>query len=165
MRPIRNKARVLLLTPDDAVLMLRVHALHIDRIRLPASGDDIWLLPGGGVEAGEDYETAALRELYEETRIEGVPLGPLAFIRDRVHLIDGREVHSHDRFFVVRVPAGIAIDSSGTTDHERENARGHAWFTCAELIERETFETVLPLGLGKHLAQYLAAPTGPIDIS
>lgn len=164
MRPIRNKSRVLLLDPDDSILLLRIHAVHIDRIKLPDSGDDIWLLPGGGVEAGESYEQAALRELREETGIEGVPLGPLAFVRDRAHLVDDREVYSHDRFFVVRVPFGIEIDSRGTTDHERANARGHHWFTVDELAERETIETVLPLGLAKHLGQYLQVQ-GTIDIS
>jgi 8-oxo-dGTP pyrophosphatase MutT (NUDIX family) len=164
MRPIRHKARVLLLDPDDSILLLRIHAMHIDRIKLPDSGDDIWLLPGGGVEPGESYEQAALRELYEETRIDGVPLGPLAFVRDRVHLVDDREVHSHDRFFVVRVPADIAIDSSGTTEHERANARGHRWFTLDELIESEAIETVLPLGLAKYLGQYLDTRR-TIDIS
>jgi ADP-ribose pyrophosphatase YjhB (NUDIX family) len=166
MRLIRNKARVLLRDSDERILLLRIHAVNIDRLTLPDGGGDIWLLPGGGVEAGETYEQAALRELDEETRVRGVTLGPLAFVRDRVHHVDGREVASHDRFFEVRVPAGIAIDSSGTTDHEIENARGHGWFTVDEIIERETREVILPLGLGKYLAQHFAtADPTPIDIS
>jgi 8-oxo-dGTP pyrophosphatase MutT (NUDIX family) len=164
MRPIRNKARVLLLDPDDSVLLLRVRATSIGGVDLPERGDDLWLLPGGGVEAGESYEEAALRELDEETGITGLPLGPLAFVRDRVHVVSGSEVLSHDRFFVVRAPAGITIDSSGTTDHERANARGHQWFSADELMRREQDENVLPLGLGKNFVRYLE--TGQtVDIS
>lgn len=166
MRPIRNKARVLLRDPQDRILLLRIHAMHIDRLALPEAGDDIWLLPGGGVEAGESYEEAALRELYEETRIDDVPLGRLVFVRDRVHHVEGREAYSHDRFFEVRVPESIAIDSSGTTEHEIANARGHEWFTADEIVQLETRETVLPIGLGKYLTSYFTTtPAQPIDIS
>lgn len=34
--------------------------------------DDCWQFPQGGVESGEDYQVAALRELYEETGIKSV---------------------------------------------------------------------------------------------
>jgi 8-oxo-dGTP diphosphatase len=32
-------------------------------------GEGLWSLPGGKIEAGENAETAAVRELYEETQI------------------------------------------------------------------------------------------------
>jgi ADP-ribose pyrophosphatase YjhB (NUDIX family) len=164
MRPIRNKARVLLLDSRDAVLLLRVRATSISGVELPDRGETLLLLPGGGVEDGETYEQAAIREMAEETGIVGVPLGPLAFVRDRVHIVDDQEVYSHDRFFTARVPDGIVIDSSGTTDHERANSLGHQWFTADELAEQEARENVLPLGLAKNFRRYLETGT-TIDIS
>ncbi len=56
--------------PQDAVgvICFRGHeVLLIKRGKAPRKGD--WSLPGGRVEAGESFETAALRELVEETGV------------------------------------------------------------------------------------------------
>lgn len=56
-----------------------------------------WLQPGGHVDPGEDVLTAAIREVHEETGIEGVPLIDGVFDVD-VHEIPpsrGRPAHTH----------------------------------------------------------------------
>jgi putative (di)nucleoside polyphosphate hydrolase len=40
----------------------------------PAEMRDAWQMPQGGIDAGEDPRTAALRELYEETGVSSVAL-------------------------------------------------------------------------------------------
>ena len=57
--PVRRAARVVLLDPDDRVLLMR----YDDG---PPNGSH-WSTPGGGLSAGEDYQAAAARELAEET--------------------------------------------------------------------------------------------------
>lgn len=41
------------------------------------SDSGLWGLPGGGLEPGESFEAAAVRELEEETGLTGVPLTPM----------------------------------------------------------------------------------------
>ena len=52
-----DRVRALLITPDDDLLAIQ---------RIRPGEDPYWVLPGGGVEAGEDLETALARELREE---------------------------------------------------------------------------------------------------
>jgi ADP-ribose pyrophosphatase YjhB (NUDIX family) len=55
--PVTDRVRVLLITPDDDLLTIK---------RVRTGQDPYWVLPGGGVEAGEDLETALARKLREE---------------------------------------------------------------------------------------------------
>jgi ADP-ribose pyrophosphatase YjhB (NUDIX family) len=52
-----NRVRALLITSDGALLTIR---------RVRPGQDPYWVLPGGGVEDGEDLETALGREVREE---------------------------------------------------------------------------------------------------
>jgi ADP-ribose pyrophosphatase YjhB (NUDIX family) len=52
-----DRVRALLITPASDLLTIR-------RVRL--GQDPYWVLPGSGVDAGEDLETALVRELHEE---------------------------------------------------------------------------------------------------
>jgi ADP-ribose pyrophosphatase YjhB (NUDIX family) len=54
---VTNRVRALLVTPDDDLLTIK---------RIRPGQDPYWVLPGGGVEAGEELETALGRELREE---------------------------------------------------------------------------------------------------
>ena len=58
--PVRLAARVVLLDPDDRVLLMR----YDDG---PPNGSH-WTTPGGGLNEGEDFPAGALREIAEETK-------------------------------------------------------------------------------------------------
>jgi 8-oxo-dGTP pyrophosphatase MutT (NUDIX family) len=121
----RPSARVLLLDPRDRLLLLCY--------RSPRSNTRWWITVGGGLEPGETYEEGALRELREETGIEGAGLGPHVWTYDHVILdLQGRDLLMRERFFVARAPSS-RIDTSGWDQVEREVLIEHRWWSLDEL--------------------------------
>ncbi|MEU6552076.1 NUDIX hydrolase [Streptomyces sp. NPDC046915] len=65
---------------DGKLLMIR---------RSEREGDLLWALPGGGIEAGETPEEAAVREALEET---GLKVEAITVIGQRIHPKTGRDM-------------------------------------------------------------------------
>jgi 8-oxo-dGTP pyrophosphatase MutT (NUDIX family) len=70
----------------------------------------LWSLPKGHLEPGETAEQAAVREVAEETGINGVIIGELGVI-DFWFVADGRRVHKTVHHFLLRAVSGELSDS------------------------------------------------------
>ncbi len=138
---LRRVSRVVLLDPDDRILL--IHGFEPDD---PA--DSWWFTPGGGLEGAETREEAALRELAEETGITDVELGPVLWRRTCSFPFDGRRWDQDEWYFLART-AQTATAPAGLTELEQRSVRGLRWWTSAELSAAH--ETVYPTRLAELL--------------
>lgn len=142
---LRRVARVVLLDPQDRILLLHGHEPED-----PA--DDWWFTPGGGVEGDETREQAALRELAEETGITEIELGPVLWQRVCSFPFAGRRWDQDEWYYLART-AQTATAALGLTDLEKRSVVGARWWTWRELVEAH--ETVYPTRLAELLRTLL----------
>ncbi|MFC9844577.1 NUDIX hydrolase [Streptomyces sp. NPDC060223] len=148
---LRRVARVVLLDPDDRILLLHGHEPD-------DPSDDWWFTPGGGLEGDETHEEAALRELAEETGITEVELGPVLWRRMCSFPFAGRRWDQDEWYYLARTvsTAGTAQTTpvaAGLTELERRSVAGARWWTCQEL--NQAHETVYPTRLAELLRRVL----------
>lgn len=150
---LRLAVRALMIDPADRVLMVRLDFLDWTG----------WVLPGGGLEPGEDHITALHRELAEETGVPEVFVGPAVWHRRYVRTspisgYDGQEE------IVFLVPCRSFEVAPGMTAAQlrAEGVVEHRWWTVGELAAAE--EAVHPIELSQLVAQILehGAPSTPI---
>jgi len=97
------------------------------------SGRSVWALPKGWVEPGETDEMAALREVREETGIEGVVEGDLGVIDYWFYSRhDETRVHKLVHFFLMRATGG------NTSQHDHEVSEA-VWLHVDRALDRMTY--------------------------
>lgn len=124
-----------------------------------------WMTPGGGVDDGETTESAAAREVFEETglRLQPEQLGPVVASRVAEFGFDGRQFRQRESFFAVKV-ASFTPSAVGWEDHERRAVQRLHWWPVEEL--RGTDERVYPRELPDLLDAVLAGTiTSPLHLA
>ena len=142
----RRSARLLIIEPAGRVLLFRFVFK-----KGALAGEDYWATPGGGVEEGETFEQAAIRELREETGIRVESVGPQVGQREFVlQLSDGEHVVADERFFRVEAKEATLSRDEWTAE-EVEVMVAHRWWSRDELSQ--TSETVWPENLIEMLPE------------
>jgi 8-oxo-dGTP pyrophosphatase MutT (NUDIX family) len=148
----RQAARLLVVTPEEQVLLLRLE---------PSFRDPFWVTPGGGLDDGEAFADAARRELAEEVGRDDLPIGPCIWRRTVTFTWERWRVRQEERTFLVGAPGPF---EAVTVHPDEESITGSAWFAVPDL--RTLSEVVYPVGLADHLERLFTdgAPAEPIHL-
>lgn len=113
-------------TVDVVVFTLREDSLHVLLVRRKHEPfKDRWSIPGGFLELHEPIETAALRELREETGIKvACPLAPIGFFGD---------VDRDPRGRTISLAFATAIPAPAPEPCANDDAADAGWFSLASV--------------------------------
>ncbi len=124
---IRQAVRALLVTPLSEVLLVR--------FEFPTR--QVWALPGGGIDPGEDHLTALHRELQEETGLTNSEIGPHIWTREHVvPFVDGTYDGQRDQIHLVRTDRFDPDPAIGWAQMRAERVHEMRWWTFDEITSQ-----------------------------
>ena len=114
-----------------------------------------WFLTGGGINPGESFQEAALRELFEETGIskEEVELGPIVWFGEFDLIIADTLTHLKQTFIVMRTKKK-KVSFAKLDEREKKVLDKLSWFSL-DKIENSN-EIIYPVVLAKYLPDIIA---------
>ena len=124
--PLRRAGRVIVLDPDDRVLLLRYD-------QDPPTGRH-WATPGGGLDPGESYAAAASRELAEETGWDDITLQGEIYQHTRLIMHGDRTIRQHERLFFARTDRVRRELGDVAAMHAGDGIAGWRWWTVRNLV-------------------------------
>lgn len=148
-----TRVRVLLLSPERRLLLFKYRHTH-QGVDYP-----IWATCGGGAEPGETIEQTAARELFEETGMTDVRLGPTVWYGEDGHRGRrwGRVYREH---FILAEAPHETLDTSGWMEGEKQEILETRWWTLDEI--RASDEDIYPFGLADLLEPLLRGEYPPV---
>lgn len=122
---MRQAVRGLLWTPQQELLLMQ--------IAKPDTDECLWIAPGGGIEAGESPAESLQRELYEETGLSDVEIGPEVWVRQHRFAWGERWMEQQELYCLVPTerfePKALLLEEGA----EKDSFRGFRWWTLAEI--------------------------------
>jgi 8-oxo-dGTP pyrophosphatase MutT (NUDIX family) len=155
----RHTARAVLFDPSDRVLLFE---FMLPKGFIGASAAHFWATPGGEIEVNEDVRDALIREVREETGIEGFEVGPELWFGSNLLTFKGVPTRTLERFFYVRSPTAT-LGATNWTEIEKDVMRAHRWWRVPDL--HATTATIFPPNFARLVEEFLRTGTiGPKEI-
>ena len=133
------------------------------RFRNPFGGKDVWLTPGGGIHAGEDDQTALLREVWEETGLR-LPRDelPLIWRREHTYPLRGERIRQSEDIYLVRVARFEPTSTNNPAPGEVDIFREFRWWSLDEI--RTSRELFVPRGFARLMQDVIdeGQPSRPV---
>jgi 8-oxo-dGTP pyrophosphatase MutT (NUDIX family) len=92
----------------------------------------VWMTPGGALETGENYEEAAVRELWEETGFKIEVPGGCVWTCDFRFRYHGVVYDQRERYYLVRVEMTELVSANWQVE-ERDEINAWRWWSIHEI--------------------------------
>jgi 8-oxo-dGTP pyrophosphatase MutT (NUDIX family) len=146
----RDAVRLVVRDSEDRILLFHTHEVSAPELGV------WWELPGGGIDAGETYLEAAVRELREETgmRVSAAQVGEPSWRRTSTFRHREFRHLQHEVVVEVRLEVpGSAIDEGERLDYEKEDYFDFRWWRIGDVLA--SAEPFYPRSLPALLQRFL----------
>lgn len=149
---IRKTARLILLNPENEVLLMNIKSKDVSDPNKPIE-KPFWVTIGGKIEMGESLLEAAAREVAEETGHTNTIIGPSIW-HGKVVLNWKGVLTELQETFVVAHTDKYEIARDGLSQEEQEVVQKYKWWSVAEL--QCTDDIIIPRDLPQLLSNIIA---------
>ena len=126
---IRKSSRAIILNSQNKIFLFQYNFDYF------AGGNVVWITPGGGLEEGETFDMALIRELYEELGIVINKNFKQIYYRHPVYCLkNGEKAQCEERFYLIHLDIE-EFTFHNWTESEQERMKRGKWWSVDEIMQ------------------------------